>query len=72
MREEVRVEEALAHTIRAQPRGLRSEGEQQAAGDRDHAHRHRAGRRQERPQDQSDAREPEGDRHDDGTTANGV
>ena len=65
MGKEVRIEEVLAHPVRAEARGLRRESEQQPAGDGHHPDRHGSGRGQEGAHDQGDPGEPEGDRDDD-------
>ena len=43
VREEVRIEEALSHTLGAQPGRLRREGQQQPGGDCRHTDRHGLG-----------------------------
>ena len=70
--EEGRIEEALSHSLGSEAGGLRSQREQQSAGNRRDAQRHRLRRGQERTQDQSDAGEPEGDRHHDRAGADGI
>ncbi len=72
MREEVGVEEPLAHPLGTEAGRLRRQGEQKPGGDRRHADRDRLRRRQERPQDQPDSREAESDGDNHSARADGI
>ena len=72
MREEVGVEQPLAHPLRTEAGGLRRQGEQKPGGNCRHTDRDRLRRWQERPQDQADSRETKSDGDNYSARANGI